>query len=54
MIKRYDLEWVGLPYVQSQEMVEDKDGDWVLWEDVQALLPPETEDDFSQNKERDR
>lgn len=32
-MKRYDLEWTGTAYSQIREMLEDPDGDWVLWED---------------------
>lgn len=32
-VKRYELEYVGRPYMQSREMREHQDGDWVDYDD---------------------
>lgn len=36
-MKRYNL-LDGESYGKRYQMVEEKDGDWVWWEDVQAIL----------------
>lgn len=36
-MKRYNSVYAG-SYTKPHEMVEEKDGDYVLWEDVEALL----------------
>lgn len=36
--QRYDLEWAGYGFGQSsKEMQKCSDGDWVEWEDYEAL-----------------
>ena len=35
-MKRYNSVYDG-SYTKPHEMVEEKDGDWVKWEDVEAL-----------------
>lgn len=37
-MKRYDLEWVGRAYMQSQDLIENELGDWVEWEEVEGLI----------------
>ena len=35
--KRYDMEYVGRAYMEERQMVEREDGEWVRWEDYEAL-----------------
>ena len=40
MIKRYDMDY--WPDENETEMVEEKDGEWVKYEDIKHLIPEES------------
>ena len=39
-MKRYDIDFMGADWMNpaSMEIIEQEDGEWVKWEDVQAAI----------------